>query len=258
VGVVLASTLALASACRGAPEAQDGAVLLESPGPGPCPHPLFPVVVGARWTYELTSATSGKRTRAEITVLRVTKGEDGQVAEIRRTVGTLTTKVTASCNAEGASFLGLFVPLVPPVPAAVNVSPRIVAEKGPMLPPMGSLRAGTEWVHDLTVRSEIAVPQLLRMESVWEVRGKSLGAGEVRVAAGRYQVSKVRLEVAVHHRPPERDDVVLDDRTMDPPSMTFTYSLAEGVGVVLIEGEPLAERPNVRARWELVAVGRSR
>ena len=39
--------------------------------------------------------------------------------------------------------------------------------------------------------------------------------------------------------------------------MVFTYSLAEGVGVVLIEGEPQPDRPRTRARWELTKVARA-
>jgi hypothetical protein len=92
------------------------------------------------------------------------------------------------------------------------------------------------------------------MDSQWNVKARFLGRRTVTVPAGRYEASQIRFEVAGHHRPPEQKQVVLSEALMDPPAMAFTYSLAPGVGVVLIEGEPPQDRPDIRPRWALTGV----
>lgn len=233
-----------------------GPLLLEDAGAGPCPHPYFPMEKGVAWRYELGGEEGPRRATAELEVLAVEEREGALTAKLRRSVGVMVTEVELSCSDAGTSFLAAFVPLGPPLPVAATKAPRITSSTGALLPPPGDLREGAEWTHDLTAHTEIGGRTPLTMDSVWQAQGHWLRRREVTVPAGRYDVIQVRYDVTVHHRPPEEEDVTFGDRVMDPPTMSFTYSLARGVGVVLIEGEPLPDRPNVRARWALTGVTR--
>jgi hypothetical protein len=242
--------------CDASRRASDGAgpVVLRDPGSGPCPHSFFPLVEGARWSYELGEGERHQRTKAEIEVLKVTKRGAGHVAEVRRRVGTSELRVEALCESKGVSFLGVFVPLGPPIPGAHEVPPRTTERRGALLPSPSELRSGAEWTYGLTAHTELRGRKILTMDSLWSVEAAWLRKAAVTVPAGRYEVTQVSLKVSVHHRPPEEEDIMLSDRMMDPPTMPFTYSLAKGVGVVQIEGGPIPDRPGVRARWELTGV----
>lgn len=235
-----------------------GPVVLADLGDESCPHPFLPMVKGVTWTYDLGTETStGKRT-ATLRVVDVAKKGGKQVATVDRVVGISKTQVEAVCSSRGTNFLGLFVPMGAPVPAAVHKAPRVTKREGTLLPIAKNVRPGGEWKVHLTARTELRGRAILTMDSLWEASGAFLREREVRVPAGRYKTRQVKLNLSVHHRPPEEEATVLSDRVMDPPPMAFTYSFARGVGVVLIEGESLPDRPHIKARWALKSVSKAR
>ena len=252
-------TVAAASGCsrcdrsEGSPPGA-APLLLADAGSGPCPHPFFPLVEGAAWLYELGEGPREGRTKGRLEVVEVETVGSGQRAKIRRTVGPAESTVEVACGSDGASVLGAFVPLGPPLPIALEATPRPTDRQGALIPRASKLAAGLEWQYALTVRTELRGRRPLTMDSLWNVGGEWLRERTVEVPAGRFEAVQLGLTVSVHHRPPEEEDVVISDRMMDPPPMGFTYSLARGVGVVLIEGEPLPDRPGPRARWELTGV----
>ena len=224
-------------------------------GSDPCPHPYLPLLKGARWSYQLGDDPT-RPGRAELEVLNVeTKGR-GLTAHVKRTVGASVTTVEATCSPEGTSFLTFFIPLGPPLPVELNYVPRISKSVGVLLGPPNKLRSGQHWNYDLVAHTENPGGKALSMDSEWRVEVSYAGEEIVTVPAGRYDVKQIKLRVTGHHRPPEEEDVTFSERVMDPPSMGFTYSLAKGVGVVLIDGEPLEGPTTKRARWSLTGLKR--
>ena len=214
----------------------------------------MPLVEGARWTYQVGDAEAKQHVAAELQVLEVTAKGRSLTAKVKRTVGPGETTVSASCTSDGTSFLALFVPLGPPLPIEIGYAPTITKRTGALLPPMLKLRPGADWNYDLIAHTEQPGGKALTLDSQWSVEAVYSGEAKVEVPAGRYDVHQVKLKVTGHHRPPAEEDVVFDERIMDPPPMEFTYSLARGVGVVLIEGEMAANQATRRARWALTKV----
>jgi len=255
-GLVVGASCVTACSNRESPEVAPGPRILDDVSGAGCPHSYFPLVKGARWTYRLGQATDAKRTVAEIRVLDITRRGNLHTAKIKRSVGIMVTEVEAVCNNDGTSFLAFFVPLGPPLPVSYNFSPRITKRTGVLLPPVQRLRSGQTWTHEIEAHTSQPAGRALTMDSMYRVEAEYRGERIVTVPAGRYDTKQVRFVVNTHHRPPEEEDVVFTERMMDPPPMDFTYSIAEGVGVVLIEGEPPPDRPRTRARWELTKVDR--
>ena len=240
--------------CPSSDEASPGPVLVEEPtNEGPCPHPYLPLIKGAGWSYQLGEDPS-RATRAELRVMELEKQGRGVIAKVRRTVGPSVTTVTAVCGTEGVSFLAFFVPLGPPLPAKLNFSPRVTKRAGALLAPAVQLKSGESWDYQMIAQTRNPGGKVLTMESEWAVKVQYAGRQEITVPAGRYDAVQIKLHVSVHHRPPAEQDITFSDRIMDPPSMGFTYSLAKGVGVVLIEGDEVKGQPSKRAYWALTGV----
>jgi hypothetical protein len=254
--VVLASWLAGCDSCEPGTGRARGPTLMTASGDGGCPDPLFPVLKGASWTYEVSSTPSQSPSIIELEVLDVERTGRSLKARVRKATSTYETTVEAVCSPDGSSFLSLFVYLGPPLPTSLGYSPATKVSEGPLVPPIAKLSPGLEWHHTIEAHTERPGGVALTMDSIWSVAASYLGEKEVSVPAGTYLARQVKLEVTGHHRPPEEDDVVFGERVADPPSMTFTYSLAPGVGVVMIEGDPMPSRPDVRPRWVLSAVSR--
>jgi len=214
----------------------------------------MPLGVGNEWTYEVSSSPTAPPRVATLEVLENTERDGGLFARIRRTIGDSVTTIEAMCDSDGTEFLAMFVPLGPPLPSKLGYAPTVTERQGRLIPPLSSFERGAQWDHFLTARTTRPAGRAMTMDSIWSVHGRWARTRQVTVPAGRYDVVDVELEVTVHHRPPEEEDVVLTDRMMDPPPMGFTYAIAPGVGVVLIEGVPQPERPSRRARWALTGV----
>lgn len=259
--IVIALALACGlCGCRSCEQEDTGASaprLLTDAGADGCPDPLFPLLKGARWTYEVSSTPSQSPSIIQLEVLETERTGRTVKASVRKTAGQLKTMVEASCSPDGTSFLSLFVFLGPPLPASLEYAPSVTKREGALVPPLGRLRPGLEWQHSVEAHTENPGGAALTLDSIWTVTASYLGERQVTVPAGTYDTRQVKLQVSGHHRPPEEEDVVFDEQVADPPGMTFTYSLAPGVGVVLIEGEPLPMRPQVRPRWVLSAVSRA-
>jgi hypothetical protein len=234
-------------------EQRQGPRLLQKVDSESCPHPYMPIIPGARWQYELGGADAPRKTKAELRVLETSRAGKSITAKISRHVGESKTTVEAFCNDDGASFLSLFIPLGPPLPIEMNYAPSITERIGALIPPLERLRKSEHWEHQIVAHTEQPGGKVLTLDSHWEVKGRFLEEREITVPAGSYKVKQVELTVIGHHRPPAEKDITFSSQVMDPPPMVFTYSLAEGVGVVLIEGEPMASS-KLRARWALTNV----
>lgn len=227
---------------------------LLNPAAEGCPNPLLPLVKGAVWSYDVSSSPAQTPTVTEIEVLEITRKGSSLTAKLRKTVGNYKTTVEAFCNSEGSSFLPMYVYLGPPLPVALEYTPSVTKREGAMVPALERLRPGAEWEHSVVVHTERPGGTALTMDSDWSVSASYLGDREVTVPAGSYQAKQIKIQVVGHHRPPEEEDVVFSERVADPPAMVFTYSIAPGVGVVLIEAEPQADRPQIRPRWALRSI----
>lgn len=256
--VLLATAVAAAVAgCspRSADEPAPGPTLVASPAAEGCPHSFLPLIEGAGWVYEV-GATEGQTQPAELRVERLEKQGSAITAKVRRTLGQSETTVEVVCGDTGTSFLALFVPLGPPLPVKLNYTPRITTRLGALLPPASQLKTGAAWTYELVAHTEHPGGKTLTMDSAWQAKVAFAGDRVVDVPAGRYDVKQLTVELTGHHRPPEEEDIVFEDRVMDPPVMHYTYSLARGVGVVLIEGELADGAQTRRARWALKALTR--
>jgi hypothetical protein len=256
VPILLAAPIALALAgCspRRTEEPPAGPALVASPAAEGCPHPFLPLIQGAGWVYEV-GATEGETQPAELLVTHIEKQGAAIKAQVKRTLGQSETTVEAVCNEDGTSFLAFFVPLGPPVPVSLNYTPRITQRIGALLPPASQLKTGAAWTYDLVAHTEQPAGKTLTMDSAWQAKIAYAGDRVVVVPAGRYDVKQLTVELTGHHRPPDEEDIVFSDRVMDPPVMSYTYSLARGVGVVLIEGELADGEHTRRARWALKAL----
>ncbi len=263
-----ASALALAAvgpvACeceprgREEPQSEPPAVtpLLADAGGHGCPHPLMPLVAGATWTYKVSSSPTKSPGIAELKVLELTTKGRATIAKVSKKVGPREVVVEAICNTEGVSFLPMFVYLGPPLTSSISYAPRVTKRSNALIPPVSKLRLGAEWTSSLEAHTEQPGGKALTLDSIWQVEASYLGEEEVTVPAGRFKARQVKLHVTGHHRPPAEKEVVFSETMSDPPPMTFTYSLAPGVGVVLIESEPLEDRPQIRPRWELTGLSR--
>lgn len=249
---LIASTLAACSPRR-PDEPPPGPRLVTDPAGDGCPHPYLPLIRGAGWVYEV-GATEGQTQTAELLVTGLEKRGAAITAEVRRTLGQSETTVEAVCGTDGTSFLALFVPLGPPVPVQFSYTPQITKRIGALLPPASRLKTGEAWVYELVAHTEQPGGKTLTMDSAWQAKVAYGGDRVVDVPAGRYDVKQLTVGLTGHHRPPEEEDIVFSDRVMDPPEMSYTYSLARGVGVVLIEGELADGQHTRRARWALKAL----
>lgn len=237
-------------------ETPQGPRLVEdTDGSGPCPHPYLPLVKGARWSYQLGEEPT-KSSRAELRVGEIQTRGPAITVKVKRTVGPAVTTVEAVCGSDGSSFLALFVPLGPPLPIKLNYVPRITKRAGALLAPPSLLKSGKSWSYEVVAHTANPGGNALTMDSEWSVKVQYAGQREVTVPAGRYDAIQLKLNVSVHHRPPEEDDVTFSGRIMDPPPMELTYSLSKGVGVVLIEGEVPPTKSAKRAYWALTGVDR--
>lgn len=220
-----------------------------------CPHAYLPLVKGARWSYQLGEDPT-RSTRAELRVTELKTRGRAVDAKVKRAVGPSVTTVDATCSTDGTSFLALFVPLGPPLPIQLNYVPRITKRVGALLPPPSLLKSGKSWSYEVVAHTSNPGGNALTMDSEWSAKIQYAGQQEVTVPAGRYDVIRIKLKLSVHHRPPEEEDVTFSERIMDPPPMDLTYSLAKGVGVVLIEGESGGTKTAKRAYWALTEVER--
>jgi hypothetical protein len=257
LALAAALTLGVLPGCseRSSSEAPEGPRLIDAPAATGCPHPLLPLIEGASWAYEV-GADPGRTQTAELRVVRVEKRGSALTAEVRRRVGESSTTVEGVCGSEGTSFLAFFVPLGLPLPVQINYAPRITKRIGALLAPPSALKSGATWNYELVAHTEQPGGRSLTMDSSWQAHVEYGGERVVVVPAGRYDVTQLAVQVTGHHRPPEEEDVVFGDRVMDPPTMSYTYSLARGVGVVLIEGELDDQGRTRRARWALAGVTR--
>jgi hypothetical protein len=244
--------------CQGSGEQSANAPLMIDAGSDPCPHPLMPLIEGAHWTYEVTSAPTQSPSITELRVIEVTAKGRSRTAKLRKTAGVRQTVVEAFCNAEGVSFLPMFVELGPPLPTTMNYVPTVTNRTGALLLPPSQLRPGATWSHIVEAHTDQPGGKALTMDSQWQVEATNMGEQKVVVPAGTYQARQFKLVVTGHHRPPAEKEVVFTEQIADPPPMTFTYSLVEGVGVVQIEAEPREDRLGLRPRWVLSKVSLDR
>jgi hypothetical protein len=189
---------------------------------GPCGNPLYPVIAGAQWEYQMTGTTTDTFTRSIVTV-----SESGFTDQDTFTSGVIRTGEW-SCEA------GNLINLDPVGSTSANVQTnglnadfQTTAQSGVTLP--ASVEAGTTWTQSVSISGTIVVSGIAAEgTNDTSIACTASGMESVTVPAGTFDAMKVICQDSI------AITVTTQGITVSVPPINFTTEAwyAPGVGWV--------------------------